>query len=316
MALLPADLRSLLPLLRWLPPDLSVRGQYKGASGTVGVVGGCREYTGAPYFAARSALMVGTDLSHVFCARGAGAVIKAAADRCSSDLGVCSGEVLRESTEYEEPTFAPPPRGGLMGALAGLLRGPQHQDTGGRKKRWQEKTTRMAVEEVDKWLPRMSCLLVGPGLGRDPMLLQGVAELMLKARELGLPMLVDADGLFLVNQKPELVQVRNPSCARLPPIVPHRFGASLRTAGVRQSRTDSKSSGVLALVEDTRHTAAGHNGHQLSKPRQRTSSCEGLQQEPLAPMAPLSKTDAVCLGRMLPAVWVVSRSCARARLTS
>lgn len=32
---------------------------YKGQSGKVGVMGGCREYTGAPYFAAMSALRVG-----------------------------------------------------------------------------------------------------------------------------------------------------------------------------------------------------------------------------------------------------------------
>lgn len=31
---------------------------YKGQSGKVGVIGGCREYTGAPYFAAMSALRV------------------------------------------------------------------------------------------------------------------------------------------------------------------------------------------------------------------------------------------------------------------
>lgn len=32
---------------------------YKGDLGRVGVVGGCREYTGAPYFGAFTALRVG-----------------------------------------------------------------------------------------------------------------------------------------------------------------------------------------------------------------------------------------------------------------
>jgi NAD(P)H-hydrate repair Nnr-like enzyme with NAD(P)H-hydrate dehydratase domain len=49
---------------------------YKGQAGKVGVIGGCREYSGAPFFAAYSALKVGADLSHVFCTAGAAAVIK------------------------------------------------------------------------------------------------------------------------------------------------------------------------------------------------------------------------------------------------
>jgi ATP-dependent NAD(P)H-hydrate dehydratase len=31
-------------------------GAYKGANGKVGVVGGCLEYTGAPYYAAQASL--------------------------------------------------------------------------------------------------------------------------------------------------------------------------------------------------------------------------------------------------------------------
>lgn len=42
------------PLRRVCCPDES----YKGQSGKVGVMGGCMEYTGAPYFAAMSAMRV------------------------------------------------------------------------------------------------------------------------------------------------------------------------------------------------------------------------------------------------------------------
>ncbi|KAA0202407.1 hypothetical protein HAZT_HAZT004525 [Hyalella azteca] len=49
----------------------------KGQAGRVGVVGGSLEYTGAPYFAATTALRCGADLAHVFCARDAAAPIKA-----------------------------------------------------------------------------------------------------------------------------------------------------------------------------------------------------------------------------------------------
>ena len=43
--------------------------------------------------------------------------------------------------------------------------------------------------------------------GRDPLLLQIVAEVVMEARELDVPMVVDADGLYLVNQHPELIKV-------------------------------------------------------------------------------------------------------------
>jgi ATP-dependent NAD(P)H-hydrate dehydratase len=41
--------------------------QYKGNSGKVVVIGGSVEYTGAPFYAAVSALRSGSDLSHIFC---------------------------------------------------------------------------------------------------------------------------------------------------------------------------------------------------------------------------------------------------------
>ena len=48
----------------------------KGECGRIAVFGGCVLYTGAPYFAAISALKCGADLVHVFCEKGAGSVIK------------------------------------------------------------------------------------------------------------------------------------------------------------------------------------------------------------------------------------------------
>ena len=61
--------------LRLLVPELDSSRYHKGQAGKIGVVGGCSEYTGAPYFAAMSALKMGADLAHVFCAEGAGQVI-------------------------------------------------------------------------------------------------------------------------------------------------------------------------------------------------------------------------------------------------
>ncbi|KIJ65544.1 hypothetical protein HYDPIDRAFT_110647 [Hydnomerulius pinastri MD-312] len=49
---------------------------HKGQSGRVGVLGGALDYTGAPFFAAISALRLGVDLSHVICAPTAAQAIK------------------------------------------------------------------------------------------------------------------------------------------------------------------------------------------------------------------------------------------------
>ena len=40
------------------------------------VIGGCREYTGAPFFAAISAMRAGADYGYVFCTKGAAGAIK------------------------------------------------------------------------------------------------------------------------------------------------------------------------------------------------------------------------------------------------
>jgi ATP-dependent NAD(P)H-hydrate dehydratase len=63
------------PSLHTIIPQLA-SSLHKGQAGRVATLGGCREYTGAPYYAAFAALRVGADLSHVFCTRGAASVIK------------------------------------------------------------------------------------------------------------------------------------------------------------------------------------------------------------------------------------------------
>ena len=48
----------------------------KGYNGKVAVIGGCTEYTGAPYFSAISALYGGADIAHIFCTKNASIPIK------------------------------------------------------------------------------------------------------------------------------------------------------------------------------------------------------------------------------------------------
>ncbi|KAJ7170471.1 Ribokinase-like protein [Mycena crocata] len=63
-----AQVKKLIP-----PLDGSL---HKGQSGRVGVLGGALDYTGAPFFAAISALRFGADLSHVICSPTAASAIK------------------------------------------------------------------------------------------------------------------------------------------------------------------------------------------------------------------------------------------------
>ena len=53
-----------------------IESQHKGANGHLAIIGGCSEYTGAPYYSAISTLYGGADLGHIFCTKKAGNPIK------------------------------------------------------------------------------------------------------------------------------------------------------------------------------------------------------------------------------------------------
>ncbi|XP_066872752.1 ATP-dependent (S)-NAD(P)H-hydrate dehydratase isoform X5 [Kogia breviceps] len=137
------DMEAALQLVRNVVPPLAAC-KHKGQAGRIGVVGGCPEYTGAPYFAAISALKV-----------DAAAVIKS-----------YSPELIVHPV-LDSPT---------------------------------------AVQDVEKWLPRLHALVVGPGLGRDDGLLENVKGILEASKARGTPIVIDADGLWLVARQPALIQ--------------------------------------------------------------------------------------------------------------
>lgn len=55
-------------------------------------------------------------------------------------------------------------------------------------------------------LDRMHVVLIGCGLGRNPILLKQVAELIKEVHKRGLPLVIDADGLHLVGQDLSLIK--------------------------------------------------------------------------------------------------------------
>lgn len=62
-------------LIKKIIPQLT-SDKLKGENGTVAVIGGSLEYTGAPYYTAITSLKAGNDLSHVFCHTEAAIPIK------------------------------------------------------------------------------------------------------------------------------------------------------------------------------------------------------------------------------------------------
>ncbi|CAG9466862.1 unnamed protein product [Pedinophyceae sp. YPF-701] len=63
-----------------------------------------------------------------------------------------------------------------------------------------------ATEQITSWLKRFTCIVVGPGLGRDPVAAAVVQGVVREARRANIPLVIDADGLWILNQHPELVK--------------------------------------------------------------------------------------------------------------
>ncbi|KAF9466127.1 H-hydrate dehydratase [Collybia nuda] len=106
--------RHIFEQLKSLIPPLN-GSLHKGQSGRVGVLGGALDYTGAPFFAAISALRFGADLSHVICSPTAAGAIKS----YSPDLIV--HPILREESTPEQ---VKPALDSLLSRLHVLIVGP------------------------------------------------------------------------------------------------------------------------------------------------------------------------------------------------
>jgi ATP-dependent NAD(P)H-hydrate dehydratase len=178
--------------------------KYKGQCGKVAVVGGCTEYTGQPYFCAISALKVGVDISHIFCSLGAAPIIKG-----------YSPEVFVHPYLMETSQYRP-------GELTEQIR---------------VSVVLSAATEIEAWFSRLDCLVVGPGLGRDPLMLDVARAVILRAREALLPLVLDGDALFLVAREPELVKGYS-QCLLTPNLNEFRRLASTMGVGLHGPNND------------------------------------------------------------------------------
>ncbi|XP_044729792.1 ATP-dependent (S)-NAD(P)H-hydrate dehydratase [Chrysoperla carnea] len=148
------DEPNFLNLSKQIVPKITLL-KRKGEYGRVGIIGGSKEYTGAPYFAAISALKVGADLVYVFCTKDSSTVIKS----YSPEL------IVHPVLDAED-----------------------------------------AVEYIEKMLNRLHVVIIGPGLGRDPKIMETVKQIIGKCRALEKPLVIDADGLFIVANCPDVIR--------------------------------------------------------------------------------------------------------------
>ncbi|CAG7917543.1 unnamed protein product [Penicillium olsonii] len=184
---------------------------HKGQLGRVAVIGGCADYTGAPYFSAMASARLGMctrstcsentmlilnsqDVTcHVVCERTAAPVIKGYSPNLMVHPLLPSSETVHDFNSFDAPSLAKP----IIGMLS-----------------------------------RLHALVIGPGLGRDSVTLQVVTEVIKEARSQSIPFVLDADGLLIVTEDPDLVKGYK-NCILTPNVV--EFGRLAKALGVKVS---------------------------------------------------------------------------------
>jgi ATP-dependent NAD(P)H-hydrate dehydratase len=68
-----------------------------------------------------------------------------------------------------------------------------------------DKDPEQVSSRIIDMLPRLHVLVIGPGLGRDPLMQETCARVLAAAREKKMPVVLDADALAIVIKTPELV---------------------------------------------------------------------------------------------------------------
>ncbi|KAG4306354.1 hypothetical protein PORY_000342 [Pneumocystis oryctolagi] len=61
------------------------------------------------------------------------------------------------------------------------------------------------VKNISCLLKRLHVVVVGPGLGRDPIMLEIASGVIFEAKKHGMPIVIDADGFCCIQNKPEII---------------------------------------------------------------------------------------------------------------
>jgi ATP-dependent NAD(P)H-hydrate dehydratase len=91
-------------------------------------------------------------------------------------------------------------------------------------------TVNSVSEQVIGMLSRVHVLVIGPGLGRDFAMQETCAQVIAEARKKNIPFVLDADGLLLAQERPELVKGYE-ECILTPNVV--EFGRLCKARGIK-----------------------------------------------------------------------------------
>lgn len=104
------------------------------------------------------------------------------------------------------------------------------------------------IARVAALLGRLHALVVGPGLGRDTLMQESARGVIVEARQRGLPVVIDADALLIVQRAPETV--RGYTSAVLTPNVVE-FARLCKALGVDAEGEGVDKEGVCAKLAET-----------------------------------------------------------------
>ncbi|KAF9977665.1 hypothetical protein BGZ73_005381 [Actinomortierella ambigua] len=195
---------------RAIVPPLS-SGLHKGQGGRIGILGGSSDYTGAPFFSGMSALRLGADLCHIICDEDAATAIKS----YSPDLIVHPYIRVRAMRAASNSS-----------AMATILT--------------------QTKSDIESLLKRIHVLVVGPGLSRDELMLGMARYAIQKAQQLEMPIVIDADGLFLVQNNTDVIKGYHK--AVLTPNVAE-FGRLCEALNINTENKDADNPPVLQLSQ-------------------------------------------------------------------
>lgn len=176
-----------------LPPLLP--SFYKGQLGKLAVIGGCEDYTGAPYFSAHSAMLSGVDLVHIICEQSAASVIKG----YSPDLMV--HPYILDSNSMNSKFSSPPKMKSLIDEQ---------------------------MQKITGLVNRMDVIIIGPGFGRNDHLMNEflftiIEYILQKSDKHDIPIILDADALYHLSINKDLQNLlkesKNPNIILTPNII-------------------------------------------------------------------------------------------------
>ncbi|ODV95294.1 hypothetical protein PACTADRAFT_42806 [Pachysolen tannophilus NRRL Y-2460] len=179
MSLVNKSTKELISLTKkFIPPLLSKF--HKGQAGRVVVIGGCEDYTGAPFFSAHASALMGCDLTHIICETLAAPIIKS----YSPDLMV--HPYMFEKDNIPEKY--------------------QNDDGDGGDEEGEFFLREKVMKKISQILDRVHVVVAGPGFGRDGYMLRTLELIIGEVKKRNLPLILDADALYLVSLKPEIIK--------------------------------------------------------------------------------------------------------------